>query len=211
MNFPSCRKAAFALPLLLLSAQPATAGAFNFSSIFAQDDNYQFFTFTLNSPGTVNLATDSYTTGGFVPYLYVWDSAGVFLSGNEATLSDASYTPTLSAGTYYASLTVANNKASGDFLGGSATPTPDVFNHYGAGNFTYTEFSCNGGAAGAFYDSNCGQHSGAWVLYIEGVDSASLWPANNPNPNPAPEPATLSLILTGAAALFARRRRSMPV
>jgi hypothetical protein len=43
-------------------------------------------------------------------------------------------------------------------------------------------------------------------LDIINADSASLWPASNP----APEPSTLALGLAGAAAFFARRRRSTP-
>jgi MYXO-CTERM domain-containing protein len=201
-----------ALAVLFLIAQPALA--IPFSGTFVHDDDDQFFTFTLNAIRTVDLATTSYTGGGFVPYLHVWDSSGSDWGGFEAIGSDASYTlSSLDAGTYYVGLTVANNKATGDFPGGSATPTASVFDHNGLGDFTGSVADGYGCGSGPFWSSACDQRSGAWVLNIIGVDSASLWPADTPADtptNPAPEPATLSLALAGAAAFFARRRRATP-
>lgn len=195
-----------------LGTSSALAAPIQFSGDFAQDDDYQFFTFTTTASGTVSLATTSYggAQNGFVPYLHVWDSIGMDLGGNEPTNDNAVYSLDLSApgtaGTYYVGLTVANNKAIGDFPGG--TPTPTVFDQNGVGNFTYTNFSCAGlGPDGPFYGQDCGQHTGHWTLNVSGaiVSAASLWPAAS-----VPEPASLTLALAGAAAFapYARRRRS---
>lgn len=204
------RKAAFALPLLLLGVQPALA--IPFSGMFTQDDDYQFFTFTIASPAVVTLQTSSYAAGGFVPYLHVWDSTGLDLGGAEPTNNDASYAVDLSApgtaGTYYVGLTVANNKATGDFPGGSSTPTPAVFDHDGLGNFTGDFANGYGCGPGPFWTSSCDQRLGNWALEIIEADSASLWPADLPNP--APEPATLALGLAGAAAFAPHIRRRRP-
>jgi hypothetical protein len=206
MKLSRFSRTAFTLALLALGGHSTSALAFPFSGTFAEDDDYQFFTFTLSAPATVTLQTTSYTTGGFVPYLHVWDSTGLDLGGATPTNSDASYPVNLgAAGTYYVGLTVANNVATGDFPGSSTTPVADVFNHNGLGNFTISEFSCLG--TGPFWGQNCDhQRTGTWALNITGVVSASLWPANNTNPTP--EPSTLALGLVGAAAFSARRRRA---
>jgi hypothetical protein len=208
------RRTAFALALSMSGAQPTLALPFNFSGAFTQDDDYQFFTFTMAASDTVSLATTSYggagAFDGFVPYLHVWDSTGVDLGGYEATNSNAIYAIGLTAGLYYIGLTVANNIATGDFPGGSSTPTPDVFNQNGTGNFTYVNFSCAGfGPDGPFYGQDCASHTGYWALSVSGdaVSGASLWPAAAAA---VPEPASLALALAGAAAFapYARRRRS---
>ncbi len=197
------------LAFSVLGAQSANAGSFNFSGMFAHDDNYQFFTFTIASAAIVTLETTSYVSGdsnsGFLPYLHVWDSSGMDLSGVEPTDGNAIYPVNLgAAGTYYVGLTVANNKATGDFPGGSSTPTPTVFDHNGMGNFTGDVTNGFGCGSGPFWTPACVQHTGAWALGITGADSASLYPANA-----VPEPATLALGLAGAAAFapYARRWR----
>lgn len=201
------RKTAFALPLLLLGAQPASA--IPFSGTFAHDDDYQFFTFTIGAPTTVHLDTISYASGGFVPYLHVWTSAGLDLSGVTPVNSDASYAVDLTgsgtAGTYYVGLTVANNMANGNDLPGGI-PTPTIFDHNGQGDFTNSQWSCGG--TGAFFTSACDQRTGAWALDITGADSASLWPVSGGGS--VPEPTSLALAFAGAAAFapYGRRRRS---
>lgn len=201
MIFSMIRK----VTLLLFLPFALPAAVIPFSGTFTQDDNFQFLTFTLDSTSTVNLQTTSFTnSGGFVPYLHVWDSNGVDLSGVEPTLADAIYNMNnLIAGTYFVGLTVANNKATGD-LPSPGLPTPTVFDHNGEGNFTSVQFSCGG--SGPFWASDCLQYTGAWALNMSGVDSASLYPQSGS----IPEPTSIALFLLGALAFnrFSRHRPS---
>lgn len=83
------RRCAGVLTLCLACAQPAVAAIkFSFSGTFAQDDENGLFSFTLTSAGPLTLATTSFAgSGGFVPWLHVWDQAGLAISGAAAANS----------------------------------------------------------------------------------------------------------------------------
>jgi hypothetical protein len=202
------RKAVLTLALLIFGTQSATAGSFSFTGNFNQDDDVKFFTFSIANPGTTTLQTLSFfggvnaagttiTSGGFVPFLHLYDSAGTDFGGIEPSTGDAVYTTVLtSAGSYIVALTENDNKAFGALPGGMLDP--NQFDHFGQGNFTGPEF--NPPSTGPFFAPDGSQRTSAWALDIKLVDSAQAVGA-------VPEPGTRALAAAGLAAFrpFARR------
>ena len=210
------RNTAFTIAFLIFGIQSAMAGNFGFTGNFNQDDDVKFFTFSIASPGTVtlqtlsfsggvNAAVDSIPGGGFAPYLYLWDSAGNYLSGVEPSpVGDAVYTTDLTnLGSYIVALTENDNKAFGDLPGGVMDPAQ--FDHFGQGNFTVPEYSNTPDIPGAFFAPDGSQRTSAWALDIKFVDSAQAVGVVA-----VPEPGTLALEVIGMAAFrpFARRRKA---
>ena len=214
----------FALALLSLGTQSATAGLFNFSGNFSQDDSVQFFTFTLTSPSMVEIDTTSYALGGFIPVLSLWNSAGVYMSSQAGASSgsdvlrtvDLTYTTPDPTGIYYLALTENPNIPTGFDLPGGI-PNASAFVNNGLGNYTGlgATNNCSPDLSGGFYQvdpnpasiTGCLQRTNAWSLTISGagVSNAGLYPAT---PSTAPEPAALMLTLVGLAGMagFTRRR-----
>lgn len=224
MNLTLPRKTALALSLSLLGAQPASAIPLN--GTFTVDNDIQFFTFTLSSNTTTTIATDSYGSGGFVPWLYLWNAYGVFIQQGTNTLnSDSSITEVLTAGTYYGAVYVSGNAFVGlDFTGAidGVTPFSSVYTKtqfsYNGGTGTvndqflldYVYPECAGSVASNYfvYDITvCENRSPDWSLNIT-ADTPSTLGGVNPYPaNNVPEPDTLALALAGLGVFASSTRR----
>lgn len=223
MKFPTCRKAAFALPLLLLGAQSASATSLN--GTFVHDNDLQFFTFTLSSATNTSIASSSFGFGGFVPWLAIWDATGQFVVSDATSGSaDASISQSFSAGTYYGALFVSNNSFNGPDMPGAGPATnfadvydPARFSHNGFQDtddqFLFNQFnaSCGPGVTGYFvYDiGGCANRSGDWALDITAsaptaLSGVGLYPASA---STVPEPGTLALALAGLAGFASSARR----
>jgi len=206
-------KISFALATLIISftfASTAKADPFSFTGTFTQDDNVQFFNFTVSMSSAVTLRTLSYAggvtatgetiaRGGFDPYLALFNSAGVLLvqndDGGSSVLTDAvtgrrfdafSQT-TLTSGDYILALTQSPNFAVGPNLS-------DGFTRAGQGNFR-----------DGFVDISGNRRDGRWAVDIFGpnVTQASLVA----QPQPIPEPTTMLLLGTGLAGVATNIRR----
>ncbi|MFM8331160.1 MAG: DVUA0089 family protein [Candidatus Methylumidiphilus sp.] len=217
------KKYASALTLAFALSGAQLASAASLSGTFAQDNDVQFFTFTLSGGTNADIATGSYTGGGFVPWLYLWDATGTFVqSAATAGSADSAISQFFTAGTYYGALVVSQNSFGPglDFPG-----APDAFaNVYDPAKFTHTGFldtdaqfllyqvnsSCAPGVVGYFvYDiGGCANRTGNWLLNITADTPAFL---SNVSPYPAttavPEPGTLALALAGLAGFASSARR----
>ncbi|WP_347986744.1 DVUA0089 family protein [Methylomonas sp. AM2-LC] len=196
--------------LLLFSTQAALANSTSFTGNFAQDDNVQFFTFSISAPtdvtfntlsyaGGVNAAGTTIAAGGFLPILTLWDAAGINVA-SYSTNGDISFTQDLTvAGSYILALTEYNNQALGDLPNGALDPTQ--FTESGQGNFTVPQFSNTPGIPGAFIAPDGSQRTSVWAVDI-----------SSPNPvittGSVPEPETLYLLMTGIGlvGIFTRRK-----
>lgn len=217
MNLPRYSGAALALSLSILGSQAALATSFG--GHFTQDEDVQFFSFTLGSPGHVTLSTASYTSGGFLPFVYLWDSTGMSLGGYEpgytaGSIGDVNWDVDLSypsaVGSYYVALSVGTNRPTvADLPAG--TPTASIFQYFGQGNFTglvATTGWCTTDHTDGFYapgSTDCVKRNDAWALDITGAASASLYPAAPVGG--VPEPASLALALAGLAGFAPATRR----
>ena len=97
----------------------------------------------------------------------------------------------LGTGTYRVAVMEFNNFANGPNLS-------DGFLHDGGGDFTAS--FCGGSQ---FCDVADTQRDGHWAFEILNVESATQ------DNNPIPEPATLTLLGSGLAGLFLRRKRRL--
>lgn len=204
---------AFLLAFLTLSLQSASATASSFTGHFSQDDDVQFFSFSVDAPGNVafqtlsfaggvNAAGNTIAAGGFVPFLHLWDAFGNDMSGVESVSGDLSWNINLtSVGSYILALSENNNKAIGDLPGAAITPA--VFDHYGQGNFTAAQFSYTPAVPGSFIAPDGSQRSNLWALDILGVKNAQLV-----GTSAVPVPGAMGLMTLGIAVfgLFGRRR-----
>jgi hypothetical protein len=205
------REALFILAFLFGGAPSAIASSFSFTGNFNQDDNVSFFTFLLAAPGTVSLQTLSFSggvnaagntiaSGGFVPFLHLWNSAGLDLGGVEPSTGDAVFNANLnSAGSYIVALTENNNTALGPLPGGLLNP--NLFAQSGQGNFTVPFFSNTPGSPGAFIAPDGSQRTSAWALDIKFVNSAQAVAA-------VPLPEAFSLMASGLAVFWSFTRSS---
>jgi hypothetical protein len=183
---------------------------------FTQDDNAPLFSFTVNTPGTVNLFTTSYgggtnldgsttAAGGFDPILSLFDSSGNLLADEDDSPianpdpmtgsqfdSGLQYTFT-TPGTYQVAVTEYDNFPTDNSLA-------DGFQEAGQGNFTGTKFGTAAQAGLGFIDVDQSQRTGNFTLNI-----------GNGAFQPVPEASTtvsLGLLLTlGLGGLFVSARK----
>jgi hypothetical protein len=149
----------------------AQAESYNFHGNFSQDDNVQFFTFSVTAPSEVALDTLSYAKGGFLPVLSLWDNAGVSM-GEYYPLTgfaDVNTTVDFTAGSYTLALTEYNNLPLGDLPNGILDPSQ--FSQYGNGNFTGPEFSYTPNLPGAFIAPDGTQLTSAWEINLSSTTS----------------------------------------
>lgn len=219
MKPSNLRQTGLALAFGLLGAQPATAN-FVFSGNLAADDSVQFFTFTLSTPSHVIIGTSSFTGGGFLPAVALWDSAGLSgggqLGGNGGAPGEVYWDIDLSsnsAGAYWLALSEFPNVAGdNDLVFSGGVPGTAIFQYDGQGNYTglVSTGYCSADRTDGFYmagAADCVQRSNAWGLSIDGqgVTSAGLFPQVS-----VPAPATLALTLAGLAGFIpGARRRSV--
>jgi hypothetical protein len=187
----------------------ASANTVNFSGTFSQDDNVEFFSLVLNSPGSVVIKTLSFASSdGFVPVLSLFDGIGSEITANIGSANpcngntmqdpisnlcwDAYLATPLNAGSYTLALTEDNNTAAGPTLG-------DGFSQTGQGNFTGPTFL---GSPGQFIAVDGSQRSWYWALEITGFDSAVQTPIEA-----APEPKLLALALISFLIMIAIHRK----
>jgi len=191
------------LLVCLSSAVNAIPINFSFTGNLSNDDDVQFFNFSVGGISSVTLQTWSYaggtnaagnviSAGGFDPILALFDSAGNLISLNDdggvgvATdpLTGAAYdtllTSTLNAGDYIVSVMQFNNLVVGSTL--------------------------SSGFAGAntvgFVDSTGATRSSFWAFDILNVDVASV-------PPPVPLPATVWLFFSGLIGLVGMRKKTI--
>ncbi|MGD0959428.1 MAG: DVUA0089 family protein [Methylomonas sp.] len=171
------------IALLVCTAQPAAAVDFSYTGAFSQDDNVQFISFsigatssvtieTLSYDGGVNAAGQTIAAGGFVPFLQLFAADGSELNGAQAQSSDASFTESLSAGSYLLALTENNNVALGDLIGG--VPNPADFSEYGQGNFTGVQFGNDPNNPQPFTAPDGSQRDANWAVDILNVDNSAI-------------------------------------
>lgn len=214
------RVLAYASVLTIAIASTAHAATFSFEGTFAEDDDLQFFTFTIGVAtlvtvqtwsygGGVNAAGDVIAPGGFDPILALFEGAldpnGLLIGlNNDGTCPPGNTDPgtgacwdsllqsALVAGTYTIVLSESDNTPFGPFLS-------DGYSRSGQGNFTGPAFT---GMPGAFIDANPSQRTNAWAVDILGVDQATAIGIASP----VPSPATLTLLLSGLLAASTVRR-----
>jgi hypothetical protein len=198
------------------------AGAINLGSdpapisdtgTFAYDDSEQYFNFSIDEAGILNVRTTSFAEGGFAPDLTLFDTdSGDYLTfDNGGTVGlncgirvvvagegclDASIDQTLlNPGNYTLILTESGNAALGDLTDGFYF---DPDNNPCAPDANFTNSGCldYGFAQGAFYLPDGMEQTGNWAL------SASFTAS-------APEPASFILLTLGLGTgiLFKRRPR----
>jgi len=195
-----------ALAVAFFGGGTARASVMSFQGTFSQDDDVQYFNFSLLTAGSIDLITWSYgggfnlsgdpiAPGGFDPYLSVFDAGGAQLltaiddngacpplNAANGNCFDAELSIPLPAGNYILALTQSGNFPNGPTLA-------DGFSASGTGNFT----------GGPFLDIFANQQDGHWALDVAQVDSATA----------IPEPRWLGLsglILLLAGRIRQRRR-----
>ncbi len=210
MKFHSLTKTLVLGTLFSLSTWAAN---FSFTGSFTQDDNVQLITFNVGAPSTVTLRSWSYAggvnaagatiaRGGFDTILALFDSSGALIDQNDdggvnvdpdsvtGARFDTFLTSALVAGTYTVSVMQYNNFAIG----------PNISNGFGRdgdGNFTAGSGGCT---ASQFCDVGGSARTGNWAFDVLNVEAAAETPR-------VPEPSSVALFLTGAAAIFFRRKR----
>lgn len=187
------------LCMSMLPLGQAKASTMNYTGTLATDDQVQLYPYTAPQAGTVVFSTDSYASGGFVPILSLFNSAGFEIGsdGGDATCSagmsadsgtmmcdDARLSENLAAGTYSLAVTEFFNAPIGPNLS-------DGFLMQGQGDFTGA--TC--GTTGGFYETDiapCVQRTNNFSVNITST----------------PEPNTVWLGALPLIALGLVRRRS---
>jgi hypothetical protein len=185
--------------LLVLAASLASAGPLMFSGNFATDDQVQLFDLTVAASSTITAQTTSYVTGGFDPYLSLFDGLGNLIATNDdgtcgqvgadpstGNCFDSFLQQSLGAGSYTLALTEYYNVANGPTLG-------DGFSEEGQGDFTCPQGFC---------DSSPSQRTSAWALSISGVSSVV-----EEGQTTVPEPSTMAVAAIAFATLIIRRKK----
>jgi len=191
-----------AVAAISLAAGSASANSLPFSGIFTQDTGFAFVEFTTTG-GPITLQTTSAATGGFDPYLTLFDANGKWLAENDDGPSglDSYLDETLAAGTYWLAITQSWNTAN---LTGNGYFDPSIGDNGFIGQAAYTNF---------------GGQTGNWALDIASADPIQLTgqvqaqfnpPTAPPLPplNTVPEPGTLALTVLGLMGVFNKRRRA---
>src|SRR5262245_32673110 len=186
-----------ALLLFTLAAPTLSAANFTFTGNFSRDDSLLLLNFIGTTPGTVQIVTTSYTTGGFSPVLSLFDQQQNNLligrdNGVDHPNGEANLTQMLGAGSYFVVLSQFDNLAAGPTL-------QNGFLRTGDGTFT-REFGPPG-ATGPFLDIDGQQRTSNFAVTLNNVSNATV----------APEPVTSTLLLAGLGALCSvirMRRRS---
>lgn len=174
------------LSLLLLSlaaTRASSAATIPVSGMFSADDSSYTYSFTTTASQIYTFATTSYSAGGFLPVLTLFNAfTGKPIDNAGSGFGDVSLNDSLSSGSYVLYLTefpnVANGNLSDGFLfTGSPAITGDL---------------C--GVGGKFLNTvNCTQRTGNYALSITN--------------NPVPEPPTWLLVLPPAVLAFGLSRR----
>ncbi len=217
MNFHSLAKTLVLGTVFSLSTWAAN---FSFTGTFTQDDNVQLINFNVGAPsnvtlrswgyaGGVNAAGATIARGGFDTILALFDSTGAFINQNDdgganvgadsvtGARFDTFLTAALGAGSYTVAVMQYDNFAIGPNLSNG-------FVRQGQGNFTpslagaactVSQFcDVTGSAPGNI-------RTGNWAFDVLNVEAAAETPR-------VPEPSSIALFLTGAAAIFFRRKRA---
>lgn len=204
----SAATAVTSLAMFGANAQASGAGPSTATGYFLTDDQVQLIDLNLSVAGVLDVKSIGYAggqtpvgtfaAGGFDTMLFLFDSSGAFLTGNDDGIdsiidpatglaSDAHLvTGALAPGHYTLALTEYDNTPLGSLA--------DGFSRQGQGNFTPTLSGvCN---ASAFCDWQGNSRTGFYALEI------SL-----PVPEPSSASLMISALLLGAAYGANRRRR----
>jgi uncharacterized protein (TIGR03382 family) len=199
----------------------ASATAFgttvNFTGTFGQDDDVQFFQYTVQNTGVVSVTTTSWAQGGFLPVLSLFLSDGTFSNSATTSTSDCidfgvdSATGTcfdtqltwnsVAGDSYFVALTQYDNLPTGDLTGSYPFALPLPFFEYGQGNFTAQSPFNSPVPGGSFLAPGNVQRDNSWALNFQAADPGLI-------ASELPEPATPLLCLGGLALLALRSRRS---
>ena len=203
----------------LVASVSLQAATFSFTGNFNQDDYLQYFSFTINTPRTIQILTLSYAggtngagqtivRGGFDPVVSVFtkllnnDGELIGLSNDEGCGSGNVGQDSVTSACWDSFITLPSLDA-GSYIVvlSQADNLPaggflqDGFSRSGSGNFTGPAYL---GQPGSFVDANPSQRTSAWALDIRDADSAYI----------VPEPSTAGIVLLSGAALFYARRRA---
>lgn len=197
------------LALLLVGSPSVMANSFSFTGNFTNDSEVQYFDFSLTTDSTTviintlslnggfNLAGELIATGGFNPYLSLWDqSTGAWVFdtlakniGSEAIISNtAPYSyGTLLAGNYILALSQYDNVAWGTNLSNGFAA-----DHGFASFDPISPFTTNGGGG-----------RGHWAVDIQNVARANI--------SAVPLPGSFGFIISGLLAIASLTRRKLSV
>ena len=196
----SPRKLLPAMLVVLSAFAGQYAKANTVTGVFSTDDQVNFYTTTLTSAQTLTVNTTSYATGGFVPILTLFTSAGAPITASTTggavdmttgLVNDAYITQLLGPGSYLLALS--------EFPNGALNTANDPFLFAGQGNFT--PGLCPGSTGTSFLEADlapCVQRTSSFAF----TSNETFTPTSV-----TPEPATWMLVLpaTGLLVVFGKR------
>ena len=219
INKNANRIAALAGFILLGIATNSNAIDYSYTGNFVNDNDVQFFTFSVGAAssdvilrtwsyaGGVNAAGQTIARGGFDPILAVFDSSGNLINQNDdggaghvgADSVTGRYWDTfldlgfLGVGSYQVAVMQYNNFANGPTLANG-------FVHDGVADLAFTH-TLVGQPSGLFWDVSGNQRDSHWAFDILGVEQATQ--VNN-MPDAGSTSALLGLVFGGFALLRKR-------